>query len=283
MARQKGKTPILVRPNNKFKGTNVEIVFKTYKKRSCLHWHDYYEMEIITGGSGTYYVNGFKHNIERGCVYLVAPCDFHQIEGDFTLVNIGFNENAISGDIVSAINSSDCSMVVRFSEEEFKELEALLPVLASEYSGEKPFCKLAMQALIDVILVHFMRKLATDDSEKSGSDIAVMRVVSFIKFNFRRRITLAEAAASVYLSPNYVGELFSKYMGVSFSTYLMRTRLNYARQLLLHGNTSIEDVALESGFSSQTYFSDCFRKQYGYTPTVLKKRVVSGMASAGEE
>ena len=112
---------------------------------------------------------------------------------------------------------------------------------------------------------------------KNRSDIVVMRVVSYIKFHFKKKLTLAEVADAVGLTPNYVGEIFAKRMGVSFNAYLMQTRLNYAKTLLMRGDCTVEDVAKFSGFGSQTYFSDCFKKQFGTTPTAVKKNASQGI------
>lgn len=44
-------------------------------------------------------------------------------------------------------------------------------------------------------------------------------------------------------------------------------RLEVATQLLTTSDTSILDIAIQTGFNSQAYFSKCFRSQYGCTPS----------------
>ena len=69
------------------------------------------------------------------------------------------------------------------------------------------------------------------------------------------------------MTPNYIGERFKEEMGVSINTYLMETRLTYARNLLNSGNLDIKELAYQSGFNSTTYFSTSFKKRYGVSPT----------------
>ena len=69
-----------------------------------------------------------------------------------------------------------------------------------------------------------------------------------------------------YLTPNYLGEIFKAEMGLSFSAYLMQTRLVFARSLLQNGRCTVTQAAFASGFNSPAYFSERFKKEYGYPP-----------------
>ncbi len=281
---KKGKSaPILVRPDHEFSQGNVEVRQRHFKDGTNLHWHDYYEMEIITGGSGFYYINGAKFPLTRGSAYLVTPVDFHLIEGEFDIYNIAFNESLISEAVMNMIISLNPAAVVSFEEEEFLLIESALGALNSEYQKNEVLRDYALKALLDFILIRYLRKVGSGEKDQYRSDVAVMRVVSYIKFNFKNKLTLSQAAEAVHLTSNYVGEIFAKKMGVSFNTYLMQTRLNYAKNLLLRGNCTIEEVAFSSGFGSQTYFSDCFRKEFGYTPTSFKRRAAHGLPEDAKE
>ncbi len=46
----------------------------------------------------------------------------------------------------------------------------------------------------------------------------------------------------------------------------MRLRLEYARVLLLETGLSLLNVALASGFVSQSHFGACYRRHFGCTP-----------------
>ena len=75
------------------------------------------------------------------------------------------------------------------------------------------------------------------------------------------------------LSKDRVGAIFSKAGGHSkISTYILKLRLDYAaRQLLERPDKTIVQIASDSGFSSSAYFSNCFRQQFGMTPTDYRR------------
>jgi DNA-binding response OmpR family regulator/two-component sensor histidine kinase len=53
----------------------------------------------------------------------------------------------------------------------------------------------------------------------------------------------------------------------SASEFIRTIRLNYARILLTNKTGNISEIALEVGFTNPSYFSECFRKQFGLTPS----------------
>ena len=53
---------------------------------------------------------------------------------------------------------------------------------------------------------------------------------------------------------------------------IRRIRLNRAAELIENKFGNISEIALEVGFSNPAYFADCFKKQYGVTPTQYQRR-----------
>lgn len=268
---KKTTAPILVHRGQEFFRYNMDISHKTFTDGTNLHWHDFYEMELVVEGSGTYFVNGTEYALKRGSVYFVTPVDFHRIEGEFTLYNIAFNDTMLSEEVMNLIRASSCTTMVQFEEGDFDFLEEAAGKLLNEFTKDAPLKAQAERTLLELIVIEFLRRSDISLIDQSRSDLAVMRAVAYIKFNFKNKLTLFEVADAVGLTPNYLGEIFSKRMGVSFNQYLMQTRLNYAKNLLMRGGLTVQEVAGEAGFSSQTYFSDCFKREFGVSPSEIKR------------
>ena len=69
----------------------------------------------------------------------------------------------------------------------------------------------------------------------------------------------------------YMAHSFAKYTGFSPIQYLNRRRLEAACQLLRDTDLSVSDIAGSTGFSSQSYFTQAFRKFYGITPVKYRQ------------
>jgi len=97
-------------------------------------------------------------------------------------------------------------------------------------------------------------------------DQRVQYVVSFIRNNYRRKLTLREMAGTVNLSPWWLCHLFKAHMGTSPERFLTQVRLEKARALLEDSFLSVKEVMTEVGMSDAGHFSRSFKAAYGVTP-----------------
>ena len=119
--------------------------------------------------------------------------------------------------------------------------------------------------LADRAFVLYANQLNTDRRRLTNPSFE--RVVSYIDQNYMRRLTLEDVAQHVYLHKTYVSQLFTKHLGISFSTYLENVRINKAKELLHTTDMSIQEVAAAVGYASSSYFSKVFMKRVGIPPT----------------
>lgn len=90
---------------------------------------------------------------------------------------------------------------------------------------------------------------------------------------FAEKISLSDIAIEVHANPTYLSRKFHEEVGVAFSEYLIQYRIHTAKRLLISNpNWTISDIAENSGFSSQNYFSTLFRKIEGISPTDFREK-----------
>ncbi|WNS45724.1 response regulator [Paenibacillus sp. MMS20-IR301] len=89
-------------------------------------------------------------------------------------------------------------------------------------------------------------------------------------------LTLEGLAGQLLASPVYLSRLFKQELGESFGTYLTQIRIRRAAQLLNSTELSINEVAEQSGYETQHYFSTAFKKQTGVSPLQFRKGVLAG-------
>jgi len=94
----------------------------------------------------------------------------------------------------------------------------------------------------------------------------VRRAMEFITANLHRDLSLEEIAAEISLSPFHFARMFRESSGQTPYQYLLDQRISLAKSLLRNGAFSVQDVALQSGFSSPTNFVRAFRQRVGVTP-----------------
>lgn len=104
-------------------------------------------------------------------------------------------------------------------------------------------------------------QLAFDQLHPTLQDL-LMRVEQ----SFRSDISLTSLAEDLHMNVMYLGQLFKKEMGVSFSKYLNRYRVEKSKPLLIKTTLPISDVAIEVGYQNQTYYYRIFKELVGISP-----------------
>jgi len=102
----------------------------------------------------------------------------------------------------------------------------------------------------------------------AGECEAVRSALDYIHVRFRTCWTFVELAQSVHLSPAYLSRLFRKTVGISPKQYLIRYRIECAKQLLMINkeHLPIKAIAAQSGFASPEQFTRTFHRMVGCAP-----------------
>ena len=90
--------------------------------------------------------------------------------------------------------------------------------------------------------------------------------------SFSEPITLSELSAIYHKNAKYLGRLYKREMGISYSDYLLNLRLINAEKLLRKSDSKIIEIALASGFNSISYFNREFFKKNGVSPGEFRKK-----------
>jgi AraC-like DNA-binding protein len=93
----------------------------------------------------------------------------------------------------------------------------------------------------------------------------VLRACRYIDENFAEGVSLKELADHVALSPYYLLRVFRAEVGLPPYMYLENTRVRHAQRLIENGKPLV-DVAVESGYSSQSHMTRHFKNIIGVTP-----------------
>ena len=107
------------------------------------------------------------------------------------------------------------------------------------------------------------------------------RASTFIYANFQRPLNIDEIAQHTGITTRHLNRLFKKHVGTSVCHTLRDVRLSAAFRML-SGNpkSSIKEAAYRVGFSSPSYFTQCFKQQYGILPTEVHLRLSKPLKDA---
>ena len=117
-------------------------------------------------------------------------------------------------------------------------------------------------------LIGLLTAPAAPETESAGP---VDKAVQHIRANVGKAFTLEELAAISNLSPFYFSRRFKRQTGFAPMEYVINTRIDQAKVLLIRSTKSVEEIAWEVGYASAGSFINVFVKRIGISPTQFRK------------
>ena len=112
----------------------------------------------------------------------------------------------------------------------------------------------------------------SDTKLPEGISAEVYRCASFIRGNVSQPLSMDEVARQVHRSGSYMMKLFREELGIHITAFITQCRLEEAKRLLQYSDNSLAEISSYLCFSSQSYFQNVFKKQYGITPMQYRKQ-----------
>ena len=248
-----------------------------------VHWHDFFELEMVLSGSATHLLNGKSYRIQPGSLYLLTPADLHTLLPDpdsedtvMTLLNISFTDTLVAGTPFIEVQTLPPPITAEASGKELEHFLNLMSLMRETQRQQGPQVDNAMRHLFFAFVYKFLRlyQLQHTDIERKEPDATVNRelsyirnAIAYIRYNFRDpNISITKIAAAVCLSPNYFGTIFKKHMGETCLSYIKKLRLSFATVLLQNSALTIAEISDKCGYSNVPYFISDFRMAYGMPP-----------------
>lgn len=253
---------------------NVEAYsFKGIAQKFPNHFHDYYVIGFIENGQRYLLCKNKAYNIGPGDLIIFNPNDNHTCEQidnktlDYRCINI---QPDIMKKIVFEITNKDYMPCftenVLFSNELALSVRELHRMIMQE---EKDFKK---EEIFFFIMEQLITEYSNGDLSVNDRDVnaEINSVCEFLKSNYAKNITLNDLSDLTGISKYHLLRSFTRQMGISPYSYLEAIRINEAKKLLEQGVFPLE-VALKTGFTDQSHFTNFFKKFIGLTPKQYMK------------
>lgn len=122
-------------------------------------------------------------------------------------------------------------------------------------------------------LIQFVKKLldfwhnSFSQTEQESCSSKVAAACRYIKLHYQQDISLDKLAEILTINASYLSYIFKKETGSTIVQYLTNVRMEQACELLCHRpDLTMEEIALQTGYNSTTYFHKIFRSKFGVSP-----------------
>src|SRR4030088_3430533 len=155
-------------------------------------------------------------------------------------------------------------------------LRALVEAVKAERIAGFPSGRLFLdsveQALAVALVNGYALRCRSAQTHRGGLGSArLRRIKEFVDAKIEDEFTLCEMAQAVELSPAHFSRMFRKSTGETPHQFLLRQRIERAKEMLRSADGRVMDVAAACGFKSQQHFAQAFRNVCGASPTEYRQ------------
>ena len=124
----------------------------------------------------------------------------------------------------------------------------------------------AIKAWIKELCTGVMKSITS--SRQNACSQIVHKAMEYIKGNYHESdITVNKVCKYLHISPTYFSAVFKKEVKTTFINYLTQVRMEAAKELLRTSSMKSFEIAEKVGFAEPNYFSYCFKKNFGISPS----------------
>jgi len=279
---------------------NAEMKMSDFPNFSVVsHWHDDVEFLVVTSGHIQFNINGTIVRMEPGQGIFVNSRSFHnhyslnKSECDyFTVIfhpMLLCSSPLIEHSFVTPFITSRSVPYITLHPNVEWENETLELLHSINRLSKNEAAPLMLQSFVYQIWTKlydnvFHKYVVPQTGAKKEQKLIVLKsMIAYIKQNYQEKLTLDDIAKFGCMSKSGCLALFKRYQKESPVDFLISYRLKVGAQLLAETNSSITAIAYQVGFSSTSYFSSRFRKQYDCTPLEYRKKHASTEVTITDE
>ena len=232
---------------------------------SCIHWHDYVEIELVVSGRGINVFNGVEYQLTEGDVYVASHFDCHRVinTDKLELIDINASFGFLDKEMIDYLSTTG-GILCHLTPEKYNFIRTMAESLFDDMSKNTPFSKFSAKTTIHDIIINIIKN---SDIKVEPMPQHIQVITSYVNRNFNTDLSLETLASNFKISSNYHGKLFKKHMNMSYNDYLNTVRIKYACHMISSSRIGIKEIAFSSGYSSTEYFHTVFKKHTGFTPT----------------
>ena len=271
-----------------YKKHYTTIPFAIHKTRSdgkgggvIAHQHREIELISVTEGEVAFYVDAVPYPLQKGDVLVIPPYSIHRANIPADIVTayscICFDAELLWDKVLTAGLLGLSLSLKRKIDTHMpyaKHLQSYIQIGCEAYEGQKNGWELEAIGCMHLLFGTLKQNDCFVSNSHSRSDNSfAQKVIDYISGHYSTPISSATTAVALYMNNSYFCRLFKKVFGCRFSDYVLVYRLEKAKNLLVHSNMTVNEIAFQCGFNSGSYFGKTFRQRFGTSPLSYRKSI----------
>lgn len=253
-----------------------------YIRLSPVQRLSYYDVTLITEGSGTFRIDTYAHRLDHGMVFFSAPGQVRKWDTSDTprgyvlifeeeFLGTFFNDKQFVQNL--ACFDLHTPAVIQLEPHDCTALVALLKDIRNEIAVFKQNDKHVLRALLYQVLTVLNRKFT---SAYPASDIQppnryINRFIQLVDTHCHQHRSVDHYARQLFVTTGHLNSLVREHLGTSAKRYILGHAMLEAKRMLLYTQYSIDEIACRMNYANASYFVRVFRQHMHMTPSHFRK------------
>jgi AraC family transcriptional regulator, transcriptional activator of pobA len=246
------------------------------------HRHDnFYEILLITRGSGTYTIDFQSYPIGPERIFFVSPGQVHTIDysEDISGYIFLFTSEFYQLDKTENNRLAEFPFFHNFTEKnpplavaDSAQFIALFELACRETASEHVENENIARGILDVIL-HLCKKqypVRQEETKIRKGNLLVKKFRQQIEMHYHKNFSVQEYADLLSVTASHLNETIKEITGQTAKEHIKERQILEIKRMLSHTDLNVSEIAYQLGFEDQSYFSRFFRKNTGLTPNEFR-------------
>lgn len=255
------------------------------------HTHEFFELVLVAQGTCSHSFLGHDYPLTQRDAFIVPPGETHavgHVEG-LIMLNVMYLPDMLSpsvrnpqteGQVHPVFLKRDREISIaqrgrrtfRLGESDYRDAFDLIRHLGECLRLHQISDPLQQERILWQILA-LMTRAVSASPQSATTEPSISKAVAFIQRNLSRNITVSELAAECAMSERTLLRYFKREIAMPPLQYLVKLRIQRARERLSGHDVLVKEVASEVGFTSMSHFARSFRQHVGMAPNDYQKKM----------
>jgi AraC-like DNA-binding protein len=257
----------------------VTVEPRAPQDRFPVHDHEFGEVVIVMSGNGWHVWNDEPQFITCGEVFYLRPQDRHAFEqvSDLHLTNFLYrpSERFLGPDrIQHLLENPEGHHRWQLTGDALRQLEPLITELTREARSDDPHSDVLAESLFIQLAVALCRHRIPIDCDNLPARCGFGHVLAYLRHHCTTDLSVENVAHRSGYSLRTFTRAFRELTGTTPHNYLVQLRIGHAKRAIRTTSDSITEIAFASGFHDSNYFSSCFSKLTGLSPSEYRRQAL---------
>lgn len=255
-----------------------------------MHDHDFIQIWYVLNGECILNFNGNDFTLSKGDLIIIPTFVKHLLDTRYSegikLFTCWFSEDFINNSVDGKtkcelfnlaylqpvlMNANLIKPFLHFENRNASQIESILNELHNLYLKSDKFVSMSVRVniikLLNAIALKYEELVTSEHIELfTKYRTSLQNAIDYINGHFTERLYLSGICRIALMSPSPFSYIFKQITGNTFTEYVQYLRVMRACELLKNTDRKLLDIALECGFSNETYFQRVFRKLTRMSP-----------------